>query len=107
MKINSVEENEFVLALAREKAPSKHHVWIGLKWNSGRKAFLWSDLSVPIYTNWGPGEPNGKAHEPCAHMMTKSVGASAKWNDLSCGLRHDFAFVCKRLPLPIHDQSRK
>jgi len=98
VKINSVEENEFVLALARKEASSKSHVWIGLKWNSGKNAFLWCDHSVPVYTNWAPGEPNGKAAEPCNHLYTGIAGLTGYWNDISCGTRNDRGFVCKRLP---------
>jgi len=95
VKINSAEENEFVLALARKEASSKSNVWIGLKWNSGKNAFLWSDHSVPVYANWAPGEPNGKAAEPCGHIYTGFPGLTGYWNDISCGPR---GFVCKRLP---------
>ena len=34
VKINSAEENEFVLNLVTQKAPSLKQVWIGLKWSA-------------------------------------------------------------------------
>ena len=40
VKINSAEENEFVLA------SSLHQVWIGLKYNARGKGFYWSDHSA-------------------------------------------------------------
>ena len=104
MKINSAEENEFVLALAKKKAPSRKQVWIGLKWESSTKQFLWSDYSVPVYKNWAPHEPNGNAGEPCGHMWTGHTTtlpyrASGYWNDLGCGMNPHLpcGLVCKRL----------
>ena len=66
VKINSAEENEFVLDLVTQKAPSLEQVWIGLKWSTNN--FYWYDNSVPVYTNWAPHEPNGKANESCGQM---------------------------------------
>jgi len=34
VKINSTEENEFVLIMVNEQAPTLKHVWIGLNWDS-------------------------------------------------------------------------
>jgi len=34
VKITSAPENEFVLALARKKAPLMKQMWIGLMWTS-------------------------------------------------------------------------
>ena len=100
VKITSQDENDFVLALARDKAPSVKQVWIGLQYESGGKAFYWSDGSFPTYKNWAPGEPNGKAHEPCGHMYTGGpflyvYTSSGYWNDASCS--HTKGLVCKKL----------
>ena len=101
MKINSKEENEFVLNLVNKLAPSLKEIWIGLVWDSRVKAFVWYDHSVPTFIKWAPNEPNGKAIEPYGNMWTGyagiSVKASGDWNDWvadapACGL------VCKRLP---------
>jgi len=103
VKINSPEENEFVLKLVRQKAKSLKQVWIGLNWDS--TAFYWYDHSVPVYTNWAPREPNGRAGEPCAHMYTAQrtllpFTASGYWNDISCHIIASWpnGIVCKRLP---------
>ena len=100
MKINSKEENEFVLNLVNKLAPSLKQIWIGLVWDSRVKAFVWYDHSVPTFIKWAPNEPNGKAIEPYGNMWTGYAGisgrASGDWNDwvagAACGL------VCKRLP---------
>ncbi|XP_074623302.1 snaclec agkisacutacin subunit A-like [Acropora palmata] len=104
VKITSQDENDFVLALAREKAPSVKQVWIGLQYESGPKDFYWSDGSFPTYKNWAPNEPNGKSREPCGHMWTGqtpviSVRASGYWNDLPCSIKKDLpnGLVCKKL----------
>ena len=49
VKINSFDENEFVLKLVHSRAPSLKQVWIGLKWNPSVNKFLWSDNSVPFF----------------------------------------------------------
>ncbi len=105
VKINNAEENEFVLQLVRQKAPSLKQIWIGLEWNAKGNNFYWSDLSVPVYKNWAPNEPNGKAGEPCGHMFIAGhanalpVRSSGYWNDLTCHVRSDLpnGLVCKKL----------
>ena len=100
MKINSDEENEFVLNLVYKHAPSMKQVWIGLKWDALISKFIWADNALPKYTNWNGGEPNGKASEPCSNMWTgKDHGANGYWNDLVCLNRaYPCGLVCKRLP---------
>ena len=102
VKINSAEENVFVLDLSKQE-PSVTLIWIGLKWYTG-KDFYWSDSSVPDYTNWAPGEPNGEAREPCASMYTGPrktnlpIAAAGNWNDIPCSGVPSIGSVCKRLP---------
>ena len=104
MKINSPEENEFVLNLATKKAPSLKQVWIGLKWYS--RDFYWHDTSALVYKNWAPGEPSGKEKEPCVHMWLDGhsyllpLRAAGYWNDLPCNVNSKLpnGIVCERLP---------
>lgn len=103
VKINSAEENEFVLQLVRQKASSLLRVWIGLEWITDR--FYWSDLSIPVYCNWAPGEPNGNGNEPCVNMWIAGnenslpYRASGYWNDRLCSMRSEYpeGIVCKKL----------
>ena len=108
VKITSQEENDFVLALARRDAPSVEQVWIGFFWHTKSADFWWSDLSVPVYKNWAPHEPNGNASEPCGMMLTgkktdqRPETASGYWNDLKCSKDQAYqnwecGFVCKKL----------
>ena len=93
VKINSAEENEFVLNLVKTQAPTlQRAVWIGLNWNSTANMFYWNDRSVPVYENWGSGEPNGRAQEPCGEMYI----SSAYWNDIPCNILLN-GIVCKKL----------
>ena len=107
VKITREDENDFVLALAREKAPSVKQVWIGLQYESGPKDFYWSDGSFPTYKNWAPNEPNGKSREPCGSMWTRHtpvirIRASGSWNDAPCSIIHGYpkGLVCKKLASP-------
>ena len=107
VKINSDEENEFVLKLVHKRAPSVSMIWIGLQWNARVRGFIWSDLSIPKYRNWAPWEPNGKAREPCGNMWTGNTTvlpthAPGYWNDRICQLMPRFpcGLVCKSLAEP-------
>ena len=103
VKINSNEENEFVLQLVRRKAPLLKQVWIGMELKNGH---YWSDLSIPVYTRWAPREPNGGDKEPCSqmyvgeHLQGLPYKASGSWNDIACDPPAEFisGAVCKRLP---------
>ncbi|XP_073254291.1 snaclec coagulation factor IX-binding protein subunit A-like [Porites lutea] len=104
VKINSFEENEFVLKLVNQCHQSLKQVWIGLRRQPGKAGkFLWSDNSIPFFKNWAPHEPNGGEGEPCGHMFTGHRDmirrASGTWNDLPCrGSSYlPNGFVCKRL----------
>ena len=103
VKINSKEENEFVLNLVNKLAPSLKQIWIGLLWDSRLKAFVWYDHSVPTFIKWSPHEPNGNSLEPCSNMWTGHAGsslrASGDWNDIDCRIHGlPCGLVCKRLP---------
>jgi len=99
VKITSAEENDFVLALARKDAALQDKVWIGLEWSSA-VGYFWSDLSIPVYTNWGPNRPDG--NETCVVMWTnlQPIWASGYWNDRPCEIVPNYlaGYVCKRLP---------
>ena len=106
VKINSQEENEFVLNLVRDQAASVKQVWIGMSWDSNGQDHFWSDGSVPVFENWANGEPNGFAFEPCTQMYTARANsvnlpnrASGRWNDIPCSAdsKHPSGIVCKKL----------
>ena len=89
VKINSDEENEFVLKLVHRRAPSVKQVWIGLIWNARVRSFIWSDLSIPECKSWASGEPSRKAREQCSNMWTGKTTnlpshAPGYWNERIC-----------------------
>ena len=99
-KINSQQENNFVLDLVHRHAPLATRVWIGLKWENSPKDFYWYDHSFPTFKSWAPGQPSGKASEPCVEMFVGQKaqlpqGASGYWNDVRCNVK--LATVCKKL----------
>jgi len=104
VKINSAEENEFVLNLVTRKAPSLKQVWIGLKWSSNN--FYWYDHSVPVYTSWAPGQPSGNFREACGQMWMNGhsnalpARAAGYWNNYPCRVDSSLpnGIVCERLP---------
>ena len=100
MKINSAEENEFVLNLVRKQAPTLKTVWIGLQWDTNE--FYWYDRSAPVYKNWAPREPNGNAKTPCGQLYIRNEGqlpydANGYWNDNYCHSANFQGTVCKQL----------
>ena len=99
VKVTSVEENEFVLYLARKFAGNGKPAWIGLFYHAPSRAYYWTDNSVPTYTDWAPKEPNGYSKEPCAAMYTGSshlpTWATGYWNDILCTVKYNT--VCKKL----------
>lgn len=106
VKINSQEENEFVLNLVRDQDASLKQVWIGLSWDTTGQDYFWSDGSDPVYENWATGEPNGFAFEPCTQLYTDRANslnlpnrASGRWNDIPCSAdsQQPSGIVCKKL----------
>ena len=98
MKITSAEQNEFVLALARELATTVGEVWIGLRWNSRERDFFWFDQSRLTYTNWARLEPTADGKEQCGVMFIRG-NQVGKWNDRGCGTSSTWpaGSVCKRV----------
>jgi hypothetical protein len=88
--ISSAEENAAVLALS-----STGYRWIGLHDTISESHFQWvEDGSLPLYTNWNPGEPNNSGgDEDCTHMYN-----NGQWNDRTCSARSPS--VCERFPTP-------
>ena len=85
VKINSPEENQFVVNLVRQQALSLRQVWIALKANTA--TFFWSDQSVPVFKNWASIEPlEGLGSNVATGMIT--APASPNW-----------LLVCYFLPL--------
>ena len=98
VKIASAIENSFVLYLSNKFAPQRRQMWIGLRYSAADKKFHWSDGTLPQYSHWARGEPNGNAEEPCGNTWTKRYLAGT-WNDLACGIHSRFpcGYVCEKI----------
>ena len=57
-------------------------LWIGLNDRQVEGSFRWANGAPVTYTNWSPGEPNGRRNENAVHMWSPSGVAPGKWNDL-------------------------
>ncbi len=75
--INNAAENEWLRQQVANLGVS--NPWIGLNDIGTEGLFLWTDGTVPTYTNWNSGEPNNAGNEDCAQLLN-----TGKWNDLQC-----------------------
>ena len=57
-------------------------LWIGLNDAAVEGAFVWSDGTPIVFTNWGPAEPNDHLGlEDWAHLFPPTDGRHPAWND--------------------------
>ncbi|XP_034038503.1 collectin-12-like [Thalassophryne amazonica] len=88
--INNIEEQEFV----RNQTAGKGYFWMGLTDRVEENVWMWVDGTLPIFTNWKPGQPDNWTHghedgEDCAGLIH-----NASWNDFYCTDR--IGFICER-----------
>ena len=92
--IDSSEENEFVLGLAKGRV-GRFLLALNDQVNEGH--FVRSDGSAPSFLNWYNGEPNGYYGENCAEVRMGYIGGTqwnGQWNDLPCS--YSLAFICEK-----------
>ncbi|XP_023191947.1 collectin-12-like [Xiphophorus maculatus] len=87
--INDNEEQQFI-----RNAISKDYFWLGLTDKEEENVWKWVDGTIPIFTNWKPGQPDNWTHghangEDCAGLIR-----NANWNDFYCTDR--IGFICER-----------
>ena len=89
-EIMTAEENKEINLFLKNRNPNSWY-WIGLTDQKIEGEFVWtSNGSIPKYTNWERGEPNGGMMEDCVHLWKKRT-----WYDLSCDVSGLFA-LCER-----------
>ncbi|PVD36973.1 hypothetical protein C0Q70_03966 [Pomacea canaliculata] len=94
VEIRNKEENEFVKAVARQQGTNDFY--IGLRnSNEQPKTFFWQSGMVLNFTDWAPGEPNGKK-AMCGHVYLTNL----QWDDMPCHNR--LAFICE---MPMYRNS--
>ncbi|XP_008432704.1 collectin-12 [Poecilia reticulata] len=87
--INDNEEQQFI-----RNAISKGYFWLGLTDKEEENVWKWVDGTIPVFTNWKPGQPDNWTHghvngEDCAGLIH-----NANWNDFYCTDR--IGFICER-----------
>ncbi|XP_054889014.1 collectin-12 [Poeciliopsis prolifica] len=87
--INDNEEQQFI-----RKTISKGYYWLGLTDKEEENVWKWVDGTIPVFTNWKPGQPDNWTHghangEDCAGLIH-----NANWNDFYCTDR--IGFICER-----------
>ncbi|MEQ2273283.1 hypothetical protein XENORESO_002079, partial [Xenotaenia resolanae] len=88
--INDNEEQQFV----RNAISKKGYFWLGLTDKEEENVWKWVDGTIPVFTNWKPGQPDNWTHghangEDCAGLIQ-----NANWNDFYCTDR--IGFICER-----------
>ncbi|KAM4557241.1 collectin-12 [Fundulus diaphanus] len=88
--INNIEEQQFI----RNSISKKGFFWLGLTDKEEENVWKWVDGTIPVFTNWKPGQPDNWTHghangEDCAGLIN-----NANWNDFYCTDR--IGFICER-----------
>ncbi|CAG2227503.1 C-type lectin lectoxin-Lio3-like [Mytilus galloprovincialis] len=69
-------------------------VWLGANALNVKRLFIWNNSSTYLdFTDWGPGEPNGRDYEHCLSTHMYNDG-KLHWNDRACSTWH--FFVCEK-----------
>ncbi|XP_065177200.1 CUB and sushi domain-containing protein 1-like isoform X2 [Sycon ciliatum] len=68
-------------------------MWIGV-FVIGNITYNTQTGMATVYSNWGPGQPDGAAVTPCVSMVGTGVGTGDKWAVDNCESTKDF--VCQR-----------
>ncbi|XP_058251880.1 lithostathine-1-like [Hemibagrus wyckioides] len=73
-------------------------VWIGLKYNSTNKSWVWSDNTTFNYSYWNYGEPSSPNTSNCVQIKRDQI-INSTWNDSGC--QFNCMFVCYKRRTPI------
>ena len=88
--VHSMEENQFISALARAKGAEKNF-WIGLSDIEKEGNWQWEDGSNWSFSNWIPKQPNNaKGNQDCVAISS----SSEQWADDPCEMQR--FVVCKK-----------
>lgn len=66
-------------------------LWLGFVREANSAAFSWTDHSLPMYSTWAAGEPNGlRTQTSCVVAKNSNAGL---WSDEDCSQRN--GFICR------------
>ncbi|MFW6172084.1 MAG: FlgO family outer membrane protein [Planctomycetota bacterium] len=94
-RIESAEEQRFVLGLLSTVCPNSPQIWIGGSDEKREGEWVFPDGSPLRYSNWGPESPNNRGNEDyvCILWITpKNPSLRGRWDDKR---PHKRAFVCE------------
>ena len=94
VKIESLEENNFIVQLVNTSFPDlPDRIWIGTR-DFSQKPYSWTDGTNIIFSRWSGGEPNNRAKGCGAMYISDSERPDPGfWMDYYNGGR--YRFVCE------------
>ncbi|KAM4727629.1 collectin-12 [Anableps anableps] len=88
--INNNEEQQFI----RNAISKKGYFWLGLTDKEKENVWKWVDGTMPVFTNWKPGQPDNWTHGHADGEDCVGLVHYAYWNDFYCTDR--IGFICER-----------
>ncbi|CAG2232837.1 PLG [Mytilus edulis] len=95
-EIKTAGENNFLMNILPKPTidDTDLEVWLGANTLNAKRRYIWkTSLTDLDFTDWGPGEPNGRSYEHCMSTHMYSDG-KLHWNDRECLTKH--FFVCEK-----------
>ncbi|OWF46013.1 perlucin-like protein [Mizuhopecten yessoensis] len=95
VQIETLEEDKFLSEHLRNYSQvyNDHEFWIGLSDWALEGNFIWVPEGLtPLYTNWGPGEPdNDHKDQHCTIIYTQE---HYQWYDRTCN--QQYSYICEK-----------
>ena len=96
MKIESLEENDFIKA---NYLTGRGNYWIGLSDSETEGDWKWADgTKLSEYKNWGQQQPNdNRGNQDCVVIRLGSShnrNYDGEWNDVNCSKNK--GFICEK-----------
>ncbi|VDI71545.1 Hypothetical predicted protein [Mytilus galloprovincialis] len=95
-EIKTAGENNFLMSILPKPTidDTDLEVWLGANTLNAKRRYIWkTSLTDFDFTDWGPGEPNGRSYEHCLSTHMYNDG-KLHWNDRECLTKH--FFVCEK-----------
>ncbi|CAG2185761.1 unnamed protein product [Mytilus edulis] len=110
-EIKTARENSFLMNILPkpniDTTGLAGEVWLGANALNAKRQFIWNTSSTYLdFTDWGPGEPNGRYYEHClsTHMYNDS---KLHWNDRACSTKHFFVSAVTTTYAEVREAARQ